>query len=142
MDEAPTPQESMRYTYALADFRGEAEVDRLLEMVLTDAIRSQNTAFVLRRALLNREHGPRVWAFVQARWPEVVERLPSMSIVRMVEGVRALSTPELAAGVEAFFAEHPLPQATKTLAQHLEAMRVNVGVREREADRVAAAVTG
>lgn len=142
MDEAPTPQESMRYTYALADFRGEAEVDRLLDMVLTDAIRSQNTAFVLRRALLNREHGPRVWAFVQARWPEVVERLPSMSIVRMVEGVRALSTPELAAGVEAFFAEHPLPQATKTLAQHLEAMRVNVGVREREADRVAAAVTG
>jgi hypothetical protein len=44
--------------------------------------------------------------------------------------------------VESFFAEHPLPQATRTLAQHREALRVNVGVREREADRLAAARGG
>ncbi|WP_195210306.1 M1 family metallopeptidase [Actinomarinicola tropica] len=138
---ASTPQEEVRYTYALADFPGAEELDRLLAMTLTDEIRTQNGAFVLRRALLNRENGPQAWAFVQSHWSEISERLPSMSMVRMVEGVRALSTPELAAQVEAFFAEHPLPQATKTLAQHLEAMRVNVGVREREADRIAAAVT-
>jgi puromycin-sensitive aminopeptidase len=89
----------------------------------------------------NRDHGPAAWAYVRDHWDAVNERLPSMTIVRMAEGVRALSTPELARDVEAFFAEHPLPQATKTLAQHLESMRVNVGLREREADRIADAVS-
>ncbi|MBK5223095.1 MAG: ERAP1-like C-terminal domain-containing protein [Acidimicrobiia bacterium] len=140
MTDAPTPQESMRYMYALADFPGEAEHQRLLEMSLTEAIRTQNAAFVLRRAMFNRANGPAAWSFLRSRWDEVTERLPSMSLVRMAEGIRAMSTPELAADVEAFFAEHPMPQATKTLAQHLEAMRVNVGLREREAHRIAAAV--
>ena len=140
-EHADTPQERQRHLHALADFPGSAEIDRLLAMVLTDSIRSQDAAFVLRRALTNRGNGPRVWEFVRDRWDEVTTKLPSMTVVRMVDGVRALSTPELAADVEAFFADHPLPQATKTLAQHLEAMRVNVGLRGREADRLAAAVT-
>jgi puromycin-sensitive aminopeptidase len=139
-DKAPTPQERQRHLHALADFPGEAEFDRLLEMTLTDAVRSQDGAFVLRRAMNNREHGPRAWTFVRDRWDAVNEKLPSMTIVRMAEGIRAMSTPELARDVEAFFAEHPLPQATKTLAQHLEAMRVNVGLREREAERIATAI--
>ncbi|MFP4512005.1 MAG: M1 family aminopeptidase [Acidimicrobiales bacterium] len=139
-EQAETPQERQRYLHALADFPGEAEFVRLLDMSLTDAIRTQDAAFVLRRAMHNREHGPRAWEFVRDRWDAVNERLPSMTIVRMLDGVRSMSRPELAADVEAFFADHPLPQATKTLAQHLEAMRVNVGLREREARRIADAV--
>jgi puromycin-sensitive aminopeptidase len=140
-EKAGTPQERQRYLHTLADFPGEAEFGRLLDMSLTEAVRTQDAAFVLRRAMHNRDHGPVAWAFVRDNWEAVNERLPSMTIVRMAEGVRAMSTPELSRDVEAFFAEHPLPQATKTLAQHLEAMRVNVGLREREADRIAAAVT-
>jgi puromycin-sensitive aminopeptidase len=140
-EKAGTPQERQRYLHALADFPGQAEFQRLLEMTLTDAVRSQDGAFVLRRAMHNRDRGPDAWTFVRDHWEAVNDKLPSMTVVRMAEGVRALSTPELARDVEAFFAEHPLPQATKTLAQHLESMRVNVGLREREADRIADAVT-
>ncbi|MGY6501562.1 MAG: M1 family aminopeptidase [Acidimicrobiales bacterium] len=135
-----TPQERQRHLHAMADFPGEAEIDRLLQMCLTDAIRTQDAPFVLRRALHNRSHGERVWRFVRDQWQPINDRLPSMTIVRMLEGVRALSRPDLAADVEAFFAEHPLPQATKTLAQHLEAMRVNVGLRARETQRLAEAL--
>jgi hypothetical protein len=49
-----------------------------------------------------------------------------------------LSTPEQAADVEAFIAAHPVPQAAKTVEQHLERLRVNVALREREAAAVAA----
>jgi puromycin-sensitive aminopeptidase len=140
-ERAGTPQERQRYLHALADFPGESEFRRLLDMSLTEAVRTQDAAFVLRRAMLNREHGPEAWRYVRDNWEAVNERLPSMTIVRMAEGVRAMSTPELARDVEAFFAEHPLPQAAKTLSQHLEAMRVNVGLREREAERIAAALT-
>jgi len=140
MESAPTPQEGQRYQYALGDFPGADEIDRVLDLALTDAVRSQNVAFVLRRVLLNRDHGDRAWAYLTHNWAAVNDKLPSMSMVRMAEGVRGLSTPALAHEVEAFFAEHPLPQATKTLSQHLEALRVNVGVREREADRLGAAL--
>ncbi len=136
MESAPTPQERQRYQYALGDFPGADEIDRVLDLVLSDAIRSQNAAFVLRRVLLNRDHGDRAWSYLTRHWDAVTDKLPSMSMARMAEGVRGLSTPALAHEVESFFAEHPLPQAAKTLAQHLEALRVNVGVRERESERL------
>ena len=57
---------------------------------------------------------------------------------RMVEGIPALSRPEVAAEVEAFFAETPLPHATKSVAQNLERLRANVVLRQRETEAVAA----
>ena len=137
---APTPQEQQRYLHALADFPGDAEADRLREMTLTDEVRTQNAAFVLRRALRNEVQGAAAWRFVRDRWDEVTTRLPSMTIVRMLEGLTVISDPSRAADVEAFFAEHPLPQATATLAQHLESMRVHVALRDREAARLRAAL--
>jgi puromycin-sensitive aminopeptidase len=80
--------------------------------------------------LTNRTHGPIAWQFVHKNWPTLLERFPSSTIVRMVEGVKWLI--DVAPDVEAFFAEHPVPQGTKTLAQQLERLRVNVALRERE----------
>ena len=59
----------------------------------------------------------------------------------MAEGVRTLTDPAVAQDVLAFFAEHPVPQATKTMAQHLERLRVNAAFREREHASLAAALT-
>jgi hypothetical protein len=42
--------------------------------------------------------------------------------------------------VLAFFAEHDVPQGEKTLAQHLERLRVNVALREREGASLAASL--
>ena len=50
----------------------------------------------------------------------------------MVAPVASFTQPEVAEGVEAFFAGHPVPQGAKTLAQTLEKLRVNVALAERE----------
>ena len=42
------------------------------------------------------------------------------------------ATPEVETDVQAFCAEHPIPQAAKTLEQVLERQRVNVALRRRE----------
>lgn len=139
---ADTPQEEQRYLYATADFRGDADAARVREMALTDDVRTQNAAFLLRRALRNPDQGPAAWRFVRDRWSDINERLPSMTIVRMLEGITVVDDPARAADIEAFFAEHPVPQAAKTLAQHLESMRVRVRLREREAENLAAALRG
>jgi hypothetical protein len=51
---------------------------------------------------------------------------------RVVEGIPALSKPEVAADVKAFFAETPLPEAASALEQNLENLDANVRLRERE----------
>src|SRR5205085_1169400 len=95
-----------------------------------------------RRLLGNRDVNTLTWAFVKREWDRLVERFPDDSIPRLLGGVVTLSTAEQAADVEAFVAAHPVPQAAKTVEQHLERLRVNVALREREAERIAQHLAG
>ena len=126
-----TPQEEMRFLYALADVRDPVQMARVLELSMSAEVRTQNAPFLIAACIANRDNGALAWKLVHERWDEMNERFPSNSIVRMMSGMRSVSDPALAADIEAFTAEHPLPQAKQTLQQHLERMRVSVGLRER-----------
>jgi puromycin-sensitive aminopeptidase len=136
---AATPQDEQRFLYSLAKFHDDDAIQQLLELSLTE-MRTQNAPYVLRLALLNRTHGEATWDFLARHWDEINQRFPTNSISRMLDGIRALTTDAVANEVQAFLAEHPVPQGAKTVAQHLERLRVNVALREREADRLAAAL--
>src|SRR5690606_9529647 len=135
--EGKTPQEEQRYLYALADVREPGHMDRVLELAMTPEVRTQNAPFLIGACLANRDHGAKAWDLVERRWDEMNERFPSNSIVRMLHGIRPVGDPDLAARIEAFLADHPVPQAKQTLQQHLERMRVSVALRAREAARFA-----
>jgi puromycin-sensitive aminopeptidase len=132
-----SPQEAERYLYALARFPGPDQARRTLVMTLTDDIRSQSAPYVLGRLLANRDAGPEAWAFVEANWDAIGARFPDNAIPGMLAGTTALSTPTVAERVDAFLAEHPVPQGGKTIDQHRERLRVNVALRAREAGPVA-----
>ena len=102
---------------------------------MSSEVRTQNAPFLLRTAIANRRHGAAAWAYVRDHWDEALERFPSNTIVRMVDSVKFLSTPELVDDTSAFFVEHPIEQAAKTLEQVLERQRVNTRFRLREAER-------
>jgi puromycin-sensitive aminopeptidase len=103
-------------------------------------VKTQNAPFLLNRCIANRWHGTVAWQSLSRRWAEANERFPDNTIVRMIDPVKLLTRPEVAADVESFFAEHPIPQAVKTLEQVLERQRVNVAVQTREGERLAAAL--
>jgi puromycin-sensitive aminopeptidase len=128
-----TPQEELRFLYALAEVRDPGQMARVLELAMTPAVRTQNAPFLVGSCIANRDNGPLAWQLVHERWDEMNERFPSNSIVRMLSGIRSVTDPALAADIEAFTAEHPVPQAKQTLLQHLERMRVSVGLRARTA---------
>jgi puromycin-sensitive aminopeptidase len=132
-----SPQEALRYQYGLAGFPSVELAERTLGLTLTE-FRSQNAPFVIFHLLTNRDVNEATWAFVKREWDAICERFPDNTIPRLLGGVVALSTPELAADVEAFVAAHPVPQAARTVEQHLERLRVNVALREREAAAIAA----
>ena len=136
-----TPQEEQRFLYALADVRAPEQMQRVLDLAMTPEVRTQNAPFLISACIANRDNGALAWRLVHERWDEMNERFPSNSIVRMLNGIRSVSDPALAADIEAFVSEHPVPQAKQTLKQHLERMRVSVAFREREAERLGASLT-
>ena len=133
---ADTPQEQLRYLYALADFD---DADLILEtcrFALSGEVKSQNAPFVLARAMQNRVHGSIAWEFVRQNWAHANATFPVNTIIRMVQPVATLNTAERGDEVRLFFAEHPIPQSAKTLDQVLERQQVNIALREREERRI------
>jgi puromycin-sensitive aminopeptidase len=133
-----TPQEELRFLYALSEVRDPDQMARVLELAMSPAVRTQNAPFLIGSCIANRDNGALAWKLVHERWDEMNERFPSNSIVRMLSGIRLVNDPALAADIQAFTAEHPVPQAKQTLLQHLERMQVSVNLREREAPRLTA----
>jgi puromycin-sensitive aminopeptidase len=129
------PQEQDRLLVALALFDHPQTVVENVRASLDGRIRSQDGARVIGATYANRRHGHLAWKEVRQRWDQFT-RLPTVTQRRMIEGLPALSRPEVAAEVEAFLAETPLPHATKSVDQNLERLRVNVLLRQREAEAV------
>jgi puromycin-sensitive aminopeptidase len=73
-------------------------------------------------------------------WEKANKEFPGNTIVRMASAVTTLNSPEMGAAVQSFFSEHPIPQALKTLEQVLERQRVNVALRARESETLAASL--
>jgi puromycin-sensitive aminopeptidase len=134
---ATTPQDRLRYLGALADVGDPVLFGRFLAMTMSDEVRTQDAAFLLRRAILNRANGEATWGFVAKEWETLNARLPSAGIPRMLEGIRVVTSAELAEGIDAFLETHPVPQGEKQIEQHRERMWVSVALRDREAQRLA-----
>ncbi len=131
---ATTPQEELRFLGALTDFDDQHLIDRVHSMVLDNSIRTQNSPFLLRRALTNRGQGRHTWNFITHNWDTLLEMFATSHIVRMVDGITSLDTAADAEAARSFFAEHPIVSGEKTLQQILEKQRIAVALREREAD--------
>jgi puromycin-sensitive aminopeptidase len=126
-----TPQEEVRYLYALAELRHPGLVRRTLDMALTD-VRVQNAPFLIGQVMANRVGGRAAWEFVKDQWDAISERFPSKLIPRMLESITALVEPDLAGDVHGFLAEHPLTSGEKLVEQAEERLDVNIAFRQRE----------
>ncbi len=136
---APTPQQQLRYLYALADFRDAVLLERTVALVLSDGVRPQNAPHLLARAIANRDHGERAWRFVKEHWGEIERLVAPSTFVYTVEGLRYLTEPAQVEDAATFMAEHPIPQSTLQVEQILERQRVNAAFRLRAAPELATA---
>ncbi len=137
---ATTPQELRRYSFALADFGSWELTEAALGMCLDGEIKSQDGPFVVGRALSNRRVTAPTWAFVEAHWEDFQAKFPSNTISRLVGAITTITDAPLAARVERFLDEHPVPQGAKTVTQNREKMGVMVALAQREAAPFAAAL--
>ncbi len=125
------PTEKVRYLRSVSDVQDEDLALSTMDKIVQGDIRTQDGFWVFAR-LLSGDSGPAVWRSARTRWDEVLDVMPGMTKRRVVEGLPALSHPEVAADVKSFFAEHPIPEAARFLTQNLELLDANILLRERE----------
>jgi puromycin-sensitive aminopeptidase len=142
MREAPTPQAQARYREALTRFRDPVLMDRLLAATLTDEIRPQDAPFLLAYAQRNRDLGPAAFRFVAAHWGELTAKIAQSNVIALPAGARLLTAPDDVEAVQAFFAEHDIPQNHLMLQQMLERQRVYAALRRRAEPELAARFGG
>lgn len=131
---AQTPQEETRYLFSLAAFRRAELIERTLQLTVNGEVRTQNSPYLMRGILLNKEARARAWSFMKSHWDEMLQHYPDNAIPRMCEGIIGLVTPELEADVKAFFTAHPVKQGAKQMDQHMERLRVAVLCKVRWKD--------
>ena len=135
--EARTPQERRRFLLALGAFRTPETVRRTLSAMLSPDIPTQDVAFIFMRLLGNPAGRTEAWKFLTRRWSALRRRIPPLMISRLVEALPALREPRAARDVRAFFAAHPVPEASRALKQALEVFRLNAELRRRTAPALA-----
>ena len=128
---AQTPQEEQRYLFALANFRERDLIDRTLRLTVNGEVRTQNSPYLMRNMLMNRDARAKAWVFMKEHWAEMLHQYPDNAISRMCEGIIGLATPELEADVRDFFVRHPVKQGAKQMEQHLERLHIALVCQER-----------
>jgi hypothetical protein len=136
-EEAGSPQMKLKLLQALTSFDGDDFVDKTFDAVRGRRIKTQDASWVIGLLFGGRRSGAYAWSQMRRDWEALIALMPPMTIRRMIDGIPALSEPDAAADVEAFFAETPVPPAQKTVHQNVERMRSNALLRSRETERFA-----
>jgi puromycin-sensitive aminopeptidase len=139
-DTSENPQEVVKFLRAATSVPEQAAAEELFRMILDGRIRRQDAFWAVALMLGQRETGPRVWELMKEHWDAMLDRIPPATGRRILELLPNRSEPEIAADIEAWLADHPIPGGEMFAQQQLELLKVRVGLREREAGRLGAAL--
>jgi puromycin-sensitive aminopeptidase len=137
---ATTPQEERRYLFSLAAFQSPALLARTLARTLNGEIRTQDAPFIVSAGLGSVYGRELAWVFVKTNWDQMDRLFPKKGLRGMCGGIVGLATPELERDVREFFTSRKIDLGGKTLDQYLEQLHIAVLFRERELERIRAAL--
>ncbi len=134
--EATTPQEVLRFLFALAHFRHEPLVEKTIQKCLSEDVRTQDAPFLFAQLLASPFAGPYAWKFLKERFEDMVKAYPQSGVVRMCGAAEGLDTKELADEVRTFFGQTKVKSGDMAIAQMLEQLEINVALRYEQGDKL------
>ena len=115
-----TPQDEMRFLFALSSFQNIDNFINTLELSLSEKVRTQNAPYLLGQTLRNKKHFSVSWDFIENNWDKINDKFPENSIPRLLTGIRAITDVECSEKIKTFLKNNKVPQGQKTVDQHLE----------------------
>jgi puromycin-sensitive aminopeptidase len=135
---AVDPEERYQYLYALTSFADPAVVRRTMDLVVSPDVRSQDAKLVVARMLGYADTRDLAWDLVRERWLEIQKKTGEIvGNTVIVAALGSFCDAGKADEIEKFFAAHPVPDATRTLQQSLEAIRSCARFRAAQAPKLA-----
>ena len=115
-----------------------------LDRSLTDEVRAHNTVRVISTVASNLEGRDVAWEFVKANWEELDRRYGEggFALMELVSVGGRFTTRERLDDVRAFFREHPVPSADRSVRQALERTELNIAFLDRNREGLAAWFAG
>jgi len=113
-------QEKRRFLLALGDFRNDQLIRKTLKFALTDAVATQDVAFLFVRLFANPAAREGTWAFAMDHWDRIRTRVPPHLCSYLIDVTPALLTNEYKREVARFFRANPVPTGERALRQALE----------------------
>lgn len=138
MPRMKSPEQYYNMGRALAEFRGEPLVDRVLQLAVSDQVRSQDAPHMIARELENSKNQNASWAWVKAHWPEVEKKITMSSGAEIVSATRTFCDPGQRDDVQQFFTQHKVPSAERTLKQAGERVNACINYRNQQQGNLAA----
>ena len=138
-DRATSLEDQYRYLYALGDFREPALIERGLQRALSPQLRSQDTAIYLARFFANPDARERALTFLGENWSALEPKVAIFGGDTVLIGSMARFCDTRSRDhITAFFAEHKLPSAARTLDQTIEQINNCIALREKQTPAVEA----
>ena len=138
-EKARRPTSSIATSTRSARSSGPALIDRGLQFGLSPQLRSQDTALYLAQFLNNSRARDRALDFVTSNWtalePKVMIFGGDTNLIRSMSGFCDAGPRD---DIKAFFTEHKLPAAERTLEQTLEQITNCIALKEKQTPAVAA----
>jgi aminopeptidase N len=130
--------EKYRYLYALTQFKDPLLIDRGLSYSLTPKLRSQDTATFLARFLGQSQARARAWAFIKDHWTELQPKIAIFGgDTTVTSALGSFCDAAARDEIQSFFAQHPLPAASRSLSQTVERINNCITLRTAQTPRVA-----
>ncbi|BFZ15413.1 hypothetical protein BsWGS_18452 [Bradybaena similaris] len=137
-DEADMQEEKVRISRAMGSVQDSELIQRVLNFSLSDKVRSQDTVFVIAGTTGTVAGRELAWKFFRDNFKLLNDRYEGGFLLsRLVQSTsNHFVTEEKALEVEAFFKEHPVPAAERTVQQNIENIRLNAKWLKRELEPV------
>ncbi len=136
--EAKTPQETLRFLFALARFRDKALLEKTLAKVLSEDVRTQDAPYLFAQLLGNDDAAEAAWSYLKENFSKMAGAFPDSGVVRMCGAAESLDTPALAAEVKEFFTRTKVKSGDMAVAQMLEQLDINLQLRTEQGVKLAA----
>jgi puromycin-sensitive aminopeptidase len=130
------PELEKRFLGALTHFGQIDLMDKTLNMVLTDEVRSQDGFRVLSGMLAGYRTKERTWKFVKDHWSTITTKFPPRSMAVLVYALDSFDKPDQEEDLKTFFAAHDLPYARTAVSRMLEDVHRRVLYRQSNRDIV------
>jgi puromycin-sensitive aminopeptidase len=132
------PEEHYRYLYALAAFPDPALTRRTFDLILSPEVRTQDAPIFTAHLLSNPDVRDLAWTLLRERWNDLEKKIgPFLGNPVVVGALDSFCGHDKADEIRRFFADHPVPDAQRTLQQTLEEVELCGAIASAQAPMLA-----